>query len=84
VGGANENLVNLVVSSVSLKCFNLLGSSSSNRAGVSSLVWVVSFSRYLMLKLVISALTVGICRSVCRRVFGTYHGALTIKLRTLF
>jgi hypothetical protein len=31
-----------------------------------------------MLKLVISALTVGICRSVCRSVFGTYHGALTI------
>jgi hypothetical protein len=38
----------------------------------------------LMLKLVISALTVGICRSVCRSVFGTYRGALTIVLRTLF
>ena len=81
VGGAYENLV---VSSVGLKRFNLLGSSSSNRAGVSSLGCVVSFSRYLMLKLVISALTVGICRSVCRSVFGTYHGALTIDLRTLF
>ena len=54
VGGAYENLV---VSSVGLKRFNLLGSSSSNRAGVSSLGFVVSFSRYLMLKLVISALT---------------------------
>ena len=61
----------LVVSSVGLKRFNLLGSSSSNRAGVSSLGCVVSFSRYLMLKLVISALTVSICRSVCRSVFGT-------------
>ena len=81
VGGAYENLV---VSSVGVKRFNLLGSSSSNRAGVSSLGCVVSFSRYLMLKLVISALTVGICRSVCRSVFGTYHGALTIDLRTLF
>jgi hypothetical protein len=60
VGGAYENLVNLV-SSVGLKRFNLLGSYSSNRAGVSWLGWVVSFSRYLMLKLVISALTVGIC-----------------------
>jgi hypothetical protein len=51
---------------------------------VSSLCCVASFSRYLMLKLVISALTVGICRSVCRSVFGTYRGALTIVLRTLF
>ena len=68
VGGAYENLV---VSSVGLKRFNLLGSSSSsNSAGVSSLGCVVSFSRYLMLKLVISALTVGICRSVCRSEFG--------------
>jgi hypothetical protein len=31
-----------------------------------------------MLKLVISALTVGICRSVCRIVFSTYCGAFTI------
>jgi hypothetical protein len=65
MGGAYENLVNLL-SSVGLKRFNLLGFSSCNRAGVSALGWVVSFSRYLMLKLVISALTVGICRSVCR------------------
>ena len=81
MGGAYENIV---VSSVGLKRFNLLGSFSSNRAGVSSLGCVVSFCRYLMLKLDISALTVGICRSVCRSVFGTYHGALTIDLRTLF
>ena len=78
--GAYENLV---VSSVGLKRFNLRGSSSS-RAGVSSLGYVVSFSRYLVLKLIIFALTVGICRSVCRSVFGTYHGALMIDLRTLF
>jgi len=76
--GAYENLV---VSSVGLK---LLGSSSSSRAGMSSLGCVISFSRYLVLKLVISALTVGICRSVCKIVFGTYRGALTIDLRTLF
>ena len=81
VSGAYENFV---VSSVGLKRFNLLGSSSSSSAGVSSLGCVVSFSQYLMLKLVISALTVGICRSVCRSVFGAYHGALTIDLRTLF
>jgi len=74
----------LVVSSVGLKRFNLLGSSSSSRAGMSSLGCVMSFSRYLVLKLVISALTVGICRSVCRIVFGTYRGALTTDLRTLF
>jgi len=41
---------------------------------MSSLGCVINFSRYLVLKLVISALNVGICRSVCRRVFGTYHG----------
>jgi hypothetical protein len=74
---------NLVVSSVGLKRFNLLGSSSS-RAGVSSLGCVISFSRYFLLKLDISALTVGIRRSVCKRVFGTYRGALTIDLSTLF
>ena len=79
--GAYENIV---VSSVGLKRFNLLGSSSSSRAGMSSLGCLISFSRYSVLKLVISALTVGICRSVCKLVFGTYHGALTIDLRTLF
>ena len=47
-----------MVSSVGLKRFNLLGSSSSSRADVSSLGCVSSFSRYLVLKLVISALTV--------------------------
>ena len=54
VYGAYENLA---VSSVGLKCFNLLRSSSSRRAGMSSLGCVISFSRYLVLKLVISALT---------------------------
>ena len=73
----------LIVSSLRLKLFNLLCSSSS-RAGMSSLGCVISFSRYLVLKLVISALTVGICRSVCNIVFGTYRGALTIDLMTLF
>jgi len=79
--GAYENLV---ISSVGLKHINLLGSSSSSRTDMSSLVCVISFSRYLVLKLAISALAVGICRSVCKIVFGTYHGALTIDLRTLF
>jgi hypothetical protein len=79
--GSNENLV---FSSVGLKRFNLLGYSSSSRAGLSLLGCVISFSRYLVLKLVISALTVGICRSVCKIVFGTYSGALRIDLRTLF
>jgi len=73
-----------VVSSVGLKRFNLLGPSSSCRASMSSLGCAIRFSRYLVLKLVISALTVGICRSVCKMVFGTYHGALMIDLRTLF
>ena len=79
VYGACENLV---VSSVGLKRFNLLGSSSSSRAGMSSSGCVMSISRYLVLKLVISSLTVGICRSVCNIVFGTNRGALEIDLRT--
>ena len=79
VYGAYENLV---VSSVGLKRFNLFGSSSTSRAGMSSSGCVMSFSRYLVLKLVISSLTVGICRSVCRIVFGAYRGALAIGLRT--
>jgi len=81
VYGAYENLV---VSSVGLKRLTLLGSSSSSRAGMSSLVCVMCSSRYLVLKLVISASTVGICRWVCRIMFCTYHGALAIDLRTLF
>ena len=59
-----------MVSSVGLKPFNLPGSSSSIRAGMSSLGCAISFSRYLVLKLVISALTMGGCRSVCRTVKG--------------
>ena len=51
---------------------------------MSSLGCVINFSRYLVLWLVISALTVGICRSVCIAVFGKYNGALTIDLRILF
>ena len=81
VYGAYENLV---VSSVGLKRFNLLGSSSSSGAGMSSLGCVMSFCWCLVLKLVISALTMGICRSVCRIVFGTHRGALAIDLMTLF
>ena len=81
VYGAYENLE---VSSVSLKRFSLLSPSFSSMAGMSSLGCVISFFRYLVLKLVISALTVGICRPVCKIVFGTYHGVLTIDLRTLF
>jgi len=50
---------------------------------MSSLGCVINFYRYLVLWLVISALTVGICRSVCITVFGTHHGALTIDLRIL-
>ena len=45
---------------------------------MSSLACVISFSRYLVLKLVIYALPVGVCRSVCKIVFVTYHGTLTI------
>ena len=51
---------NLVISSIALSRFNRLGSSFSSRTGMSSLGCVINFSRYLVLWLVISALTVGI------------------------
>ena len=75
---------NLVISSIGLSRFNRLGSSFSSRTGMSSLGCVINFSGYLVLWLVISALTVGICRSVCITVFGTYCGALTVDLRNFF
>jgi hypothetical protein len=74
---------NLVISSIGLSRFSRLGSSFSSRTVLIHLD-VINFSRYLVLRLVISALTVGICRSVCITVFGTYRGALTIDLRILF
>jgi len=48
---------NLIVSSVGLKLFNLLGYFSSSRAGMSWLGCVISFSRYLVLKVFICDLT---------------------------
>jgi hypothetical protein len=64
------------VSSVGLKRFNLLGSYSSNSAGVSSLECVVSISRYFILRLVISVLTVGIndCHEVIMMMITKTHG----------
>jgi len=79
--GAYEKLV---VSSVGLKRFYLLGPSSSSMAGMSSLGCVISFSWYFVLKLVICALTMGICRSVCKIVFGTYHGLGLIHKNYIF
>jgi hypothetical protein len=63
---------------------NLPGPSSSSRMDVSSFGCVSSLSLYLVLNFVISSRTVDICRSVCRSLFGIYHGVLTIVLRTLF
>ena len=73
---------NLVISSIGLSRFSRLGSSFSSRTVLIHLD-VINFSRYLVLRLVISALTVGICRSVCITVFGTYRGALTVVLEPL-
>ena len=56
---------NLVIGSIGLSRFSRFGSSFSSRTGMSSLGCVINFSRYLVLCLVISALTVGVCRSVC-------------------
>jgi len=75
---------NLVVKSVGLNHFSLLGSSSSSRVDTNSFGFVVVLSLYLTLKFVISSLIVGAFKSVWMTLSDMYHGALTIALRTLF
>ena len=75
---------NLVVKSVGLNLFSLLGSPSSSSVDTSSFGCVVILSLYLTLKFVISSLIVGTFKSVCMTLSDIYHGALTIARRTLF
>ena len=75
---------NLVVKSVGLNLFSLLGSSSSRSVDTSSFGCVVILFLYLTLKFVISSLIVGTFKSVCMTLSDIYHGALTIARRTLF
>jgi hypothetical protein len=75
---------NLVVKSVSLNLFNLLGSSSASSVDASLFGFVVILSLYLTLNFVTSSLIVGIFKSVCKILLGIYHGAFTVVRRTLF
>jgi hypothetical protein len=73
----------MIVKSVGLYFFSLLGSSSSSVDGI-SFECVVILSLYLMLNSVISSLIVGTFKSVCKTLLDIYHGAFTVARRTLF
>jgi len=74
----------LVIKSVGLNLFSLLGSSSSSIVDASSFGCVVILSLYLTLNLVISSLIAGTFNSACQTLLDIYHGAFTIFRRTLF
>jgi hypothetical protein len=80
----NDIYENLVVISVGLNLFSLLGSSSSSSVDVSSFGCAVILSLYLTLNFVISFLIVGNFKSVCKALLYIYHGAFTVARRTLF
>jgi len=75
---------NLVVKSVGLNHFGLLGSSSSSSVDASSFGCVVILSLYLTLNFVISSLIVCTLKSACMTLLDIYHRAFTIARRTLF
>jgi hypothetical protein len=80
----NNIYENLVVKSVCLNPFSLLGSSSSSSVDTSSFGCVVILSPYLTMNFVISSLIVGTFKSVCKTLLDINHGAFTIARRTLF
>ena len=61
----NDIYENLVVKSVGLNLFSLLGSSYSSNVDTSSFGCVVILSLYLTMNFVISSLTVGTFKSAC-------------------
>jgi len=78
------NHENLLIKSSGLYRFKGPGHCSVSRLHVRLFGCVSSLTLWFVLNFVISSRMVGICRSVCRSLFGTYHGALTIVLRALF
>ena len=75
---------NLVVKSVALNRFSLLGSSPSSSVDASLFGCVVILSLYLTLDFVISSRIVGTFKSSCMTLLDIYHGAFTIARKTLF
>ena len=78
---------NLVVKSVGLNLFGLLGSSSyysfssssSSSVDASSFGCFAALSLYLTLNFVISSLIVGTFKCECMTLLGIYHGTFTIR-----
>jgi hypothetical protein len=67
-----------------LNLFSLLGSFSSSSVDASSFGCVVILAPYFTLNVVISSLTVGTFKSVCKTLLDIYRGAFTVARRTLF
>jgi hypothetical protein len=80
----NDIYKNLVVKSVGLNIFSLLGSSSSSSVDAISFGYTVILSLHLKLNFVISSLIVGTFKSICKTLLDIYHGAFTIARRALF
>jgi hypothetical protein len=66
----------MVVKSVGLNLFSLLGSSSSSSVDASSFGRVFVLSLYLTLNYVISPPAVGTFKSVCKTLLDIHHGAI--------
>jgi hypothetical protein len=81
---SNDIYENLVVKSVGLNLFSLLGSSSSRILGARSFGCDFILSVYLTVNFVIYSLIVGPIKSVCKTSLDICHGAFTIARRTLF
>jgi hypothetical protein len=79
----NVSYENLVVKSVGLNLFSLLGSSSSSVVA-SSCGCVGILSLYLTLNFVIYSLIFGTFKSACKTLLDMYHGAFAVARRTLF
>jgi len=80
----NDIYENLVVKSVGLNLFSLLGSSSSSSVDASLFGCVDILYLYLTLNFVISSLIVGTYKSPCMTLLDVYHGACAIARRALF
>ena len=73
----------MVVKSLSLNLFSLLGSSSSSSVDSSLFGHDDVLSLYLTLNFVISSLIVGTLKFACKTSLDIHHGALTVARRIL-
>jgi hypothetical protein len=80
----NDIYENLVVKSVVLNRFSLLGSFSWSSVDASSFVCVVILSLYLTLNFVTASLIVCTFKSAYKSSLDIYHGPFTVARRSLF